>query len=120
MSRFCTSVSRQSQPVGHSSLEVLSHLCPHLSAQLEMCLSLADTGLLGYSLGTSVLFSVCKMLHPCQPFVHMGPPALPCCTDGRAQCSSGSFTSSHSKLLWPVVPVDFLSRVQACFAYKAG
>lgn len=53
-----------------------------------------------------------------QPFVHMGSPALPCCTDGRAQWSSGNFTSSHSELLWPVVPVDVLSQVQAYFACR--
>lgn len=89
-------MSRQSQPVAHSSSEVLSHLHPHLSAKLETCLPLADTGLLG----TSVVFSVCKiLLHPCQPSVHMGPPALSCCTNGRAQWSSGGFTSSNAELL---------------------
>lgn len=78
-----------------------SHTSPLICLQkLEMCLPLADTGLLGYWVGISVIFYVCKiLLHPCQPSVHVGPPLLSCFPDGRARWSSGGFTSSNAQLL---------------------
>lgn len=106
------------QWAGRASVLVI-YLCPHLSAKLVTCLPLADPGLLGYAVGTSDIFSICKMLlHPCQPFLH----TVMLLQRGHATLMAGH--SGHQealhqvtqRYLWPVVPVDVLSYVQACLA----